>query len=331
MKPRAIVSVLDPTPATNDVALTRALSLAEWHDAELHVVDVGPSRPAADGGPDAVRDALADRIDRAIRSGGAVGVAVTPVVLAGPPVRALADYTDRVRADLVVVGREARRSDGYWTAGSFATALGTAVAAPTMAVASLPTPAAVASPFRQILAAVDFSEASLRALSAALALAQESAGQLRLLHVVDGFPYDSAYSGAQALRLINEFRARVARVNGELRSLVPPDAFNWSDIDVETVSGTAHGAIVTAAAERPTDLIVLGLPRRHRLEQLVAGSTAHKVVRRATAPVLLVPGPATPVLHRRGTPAGDLVAHHTLVPRSRAADAVSMAQAGARG
>lgn len=129
MKPRAIVSVLDPTPATNDVALTRALSLAEWHDAELHVVDVGPSRPAADGGPDAVRDALADRIDRAIRSGGAVGVAVTPVVLAGPPVRALADYTDRVRADLVVVGREARRSDGYWTAGSFATALGTAVAA----------------------------------------------------------------------------------------------------------------------------------------------------------------------------------------------------------
>ena len=331
MKPRAIVSVLDPTPATNDVALTRALSLAEWHDAELHVVDVGPSRPAADGGGDAARDALADRIDRAIRSAGAVGVAVTPAVLAGPPVRALADYADRVQADLVVVGREARRGDGYWTAGSFATALGTAVASPTMAVSGPHTPSVAASPFRQILAAVDFSEASLRALSAALALAQESAGRLRLLHVVDGFPYDSAYSGAHALRLINEFRARVARVNGELRSLVPADAFNWSDIDVETVSGTAHGAIVTAAAERPTDLIVLGLPRRHRLEQLVAGSTAHKVVRRATAPVLLVPGPATPVLQRRGTPAAEVFARDPSASRSRAADAVSMAQAGARG
>lgn len=331
MKSKTIVSVLDPTPATNDVALTRALSLAEWHDAELHVVDVGASRPAVDGGPDAARDALADRVDRAIRSSGAAGVAVTPAVLAGPPVRALADYADRVAADLVVVSREARRGDGYWTAGSFATALGTALAAPTMAVSSPHTHPAAASPFRQILAAVDFSEASLRALSAALALAQESAGQLRLLHVVDGFSYDSTYSGAHALRLINEFRARVTRVNRELRSLVPPDAFNWSDIDVETVSGTAHGAIVTAAAERPTDLIVLGLPRRHRLEQLVAGSTAHKVVRRATAPVLLVPGPATPVLHRRGHPAGDLFARTSSMPRSRAADAVSMARAAVGG
>ncbi len=331
MKPKAIVSVLDPTPATNDLALTRALSLAEWHDAELHVVDVRPSRPVGDGYPDVARDALADRVDRAIRSSGAAGVTVTPAVLAGPPVRALAAYADRVAADLVVVGREARRSDGYWTAGSFATALGTAVAAPTMAVSG-PGPhahAAAVSPFRQILAAVDFSEASLRALSAALTLAQESAGQLRLLHVVDDFP--SAYSGSHALRLINEFRLRVARVDRELRSLIPPDAFNWSDIEVETVSGAAHGAIVAVAAARPTDLIVLGLPRRHRLEQLVAGSTAHKVVRRATAPVLLVPGPATPVLDRRGTPAGDRFARASAVPRSRAADAVSMAQAGARG
>jgi len=323
VKPKAIVSVLDPTPAANDVVLARALSLAEWHGAELHVVDVGPSRPASD----AAHDALADRIDRAIRGVGATGVTFTPAVLAGPPVRAIADYADRVAADLVVVGREARRNDGYWTAGAFATALGTAVASPTIAAAAPHAPAGAGSPFRQILAAVDFSEASLRALSAALTLAQESAGQLRLLHVLDAVPYDSAYSGAQALRLINDFRAREARIIGELRSLIPPDAFNWSDIDVETVSGAAPGAIVTAAANRPTDLIVIGLPRRHRLEQLVTASTAHKVVRRATAPVLLVPGPATPVLHRRSTTAGEVFAGVPPPSRSRTADAVSMAQA----
>lgn len=327
MKPKVIVSVLDSTPASNDVALTRALSLAEWHGAELHVVDVRPPRQAEDDGVEAAHDALADRIDHTIRSAGAAGVTFTPAVLAGPPVRAVADYADRISADLVVVGRHARRGDGYWTAGSFATALGTAVASPTMAVSG---PSVPASPFRQILAAVDFSEASLRALSAALTLAQESAGHLRLLHVLDAFPYDSAYSGAQALRLINEFRTSVTRVNGELRALIPADAFNWSDIDVETVSGAAHGAIVRAAAERPTDLIVMGLPRRHRLEQLVAGSTAHKVVRRSPAPVLLVPGPATPVVHRRGTPAPSLFGGTAPAPRSRVADAVSMARAGAR-
>ena len=294
MKPKAIVSVLESLSAAKDVALTRALSLARWYESELHVIHVGQSSRVRGSGGEASRDEVVERITRVAEASGTAGVNVIPAVLSGSPVRAVADYTGRVAADLVVVGKKARRSNGYWSAGSFAAALGKAVKSPTIAVPSdFAQPAESGTPFRNILSAIDFSEASFRALSEALALAQQSGGRLRLLHVLDGFPYETVYSGSRAFRLIHDFRARVARVNRELQSLIPPDALNWSEIEVATVSGEAHRAILEAASEQRTDLIVLGLPRRPRLEQFVERSTVHRVLRRAKSPVLLVPGPST--------------------------------------
>jgi len=159
-------------------------------------------------------------------------------------------------------------------------------------------PAEASTPFRNMLTAIDFSEASFLALTEALALAEQSGGHLTLLHVLDGFPYESVYSGSRAFRLMRDSRAHVARVNRELQSLIPPAALNWSEIEVATVYGEAPRAILAAASERRTELIVLGLPRRPRLEQFLAGSTAHKVLRRTTSPVLLVPGPSTVSMFR---------------------------------
>ena len=115
---------------------------------------------------------------------------------------------------------------------------------------------------QHILAAIDFSDASLRALAKAAALARQSGAHLRLLHVLDGYPNEAVYSGSRAFRLMDSFRGHVARANRELRALIPPDAVTSSKIEVATVSGRAPEAILAAASERPTDLIVLGLPGR---------------------------------------------------------------------
>ena len=299
MKPKTIVSVLDSLSAAKDVALRRALSLAHWYESDLHVILAGPSNRGSARGAHAIRDELVTRIDRVAKETGTTGVDVIPAVLSGSPTRAIAEYTDRVSADLVVVGKKARRGSGYWSAGSFAAAVGKAVKPPTIAISSgdsLPTESG--SLFRNILVAIDFSAASYRALSEALVLVQQSGGRLRLLHVLDGFPYESVYSGSRAFRLMHDFRARVARVDSQLQSLIPPGAMNWAEIDVATVSGLAHEAIVAAASEQRADLVVLGLPRRARMEEFVAGSTVHRVLRRTTSPVLLVPGPATARLAR---------------------------------
>jgi len=292
VKPKTIVAVLESSSAANDVALTRASSLARWYESELHVVHVGAWDRAGRSGGDTVRDALVERITLAAVGSGTGDVNVVPALLSGSPVDAIADYADRVAADLVVVGKEARHASGYWATGSFAAALGKAVKAPTFAVPAGHVRPADPALFRNVLVPIDFSDASLRALSAALNLAQQSGGQLRLLHVLDRFGAETVYSGARAFRLMADFRARVARSNRELQALIPPEALNWSDIDVATVSGVPGDAIVAAASERRADLIVLGLPRRTLMAELVSGSTAHRVLRRTTSPVLLVPGPA---------------------------------------
>jgi nucleotide-binding universal stress UspA family protein len=291
--PKTIVSVLDSAFVAHDPALSRALALARWYDADLHVVHLGRSGDIANS-----------TIGSAVAARAALGAHATPVrvvtaALSSSSLRAVADYANRVAAGLVVVGTRARRARGYWSAGSFATALGKTLQSPTIAVSgdSALQPAA-AGPFASIVVPVDFSEASLGALAVALDLVQQSGGRLRLLHVLDGFPYETVYSGSRAVRLMHDLRARQARANRELQSLIPPDAMNWSDIDVATVPGVATEAIVAGAAERGADLLVLGLPRRSRLEDVVSGSTAHRVLRRTTAPVLLVPGPATARLAR---------------------------------
>ena len=316
MKPGTIVTVLESVSAAEDVAFKEALALAHWYEADLHVVHVGASSRGRQRGVEAIRDDLVERIGRATEASAMASVNVIPAILAGRSVRAIADYTGRVAADLVVVGSKARRSSGYLSTGSFATALGNAVKSPTMTVSSdrLPRPDPGA-PFRNILCAIDFSEASLLALSEALVLAQQSAGTLRVLHVLNGFPYKTVYSGSRAFRLIDELPARIARVDRKVKSLIPPAALNWSDIEVATVAGAAHTAIAAAAADWRSDLVILGLPRRSRLEQFLAGSTAHRVLRRTTSPVLLVPGPSAASLSRPADEPDDRFAGHTH-PRS---------------
>ena len=150
----------------------------------------------------------------------------------------------------------------------------------------------VTASFNNILCGIDFSAASLRALNEALTMAQQSGGRVTLLHVLEGFPYESVYSGSRAFRLIGDYRARVDRVKRELRALVPPDALNWCEVETEVVSGIPHDAIRATATARKADLVVIGLPRRTKLDRIVMASTVSGVSVVLGAPCLAVPGPS---------------------------------------
>ena len=300
MKPTTIVSVLQSSSAGKDVALRRALSLAHWYDADLHVIRVDSSTRVGDESVGLVRNDLVRRIARVAEESGTATVSAVPAVLSGRPVQAITDYTSRVAADLVVVGNDARLGIGYWATGSFAATVGNTVRAATIAIPDQTSQGTNnCAPFRNILCAIDFSDASLGAVSVALKLAQQSGGQLRLLHVLDGFPFETVYSASRAFGLTDDLRAHAARVNRRLNALIPPDALNWIELGVTTVSGKAHRRIISAASAPGTDLVVLGFPRLSRLEQAVLGSTVHQVLRGAMTPVLLVPGPSRPSLFSR--------------------------------
>lgn len=278
--------------ASGEAVLKRAVALAQWHEADLHVLYVRPGRvrrsPLGATGTDGP---FLGRLRELISSANHEGLAVRPVVLTGDPVKAVAEYAGVESADLVVVGRNGPRGSRFWTSGVLATDIARAVPCPTLGVSHKDmSDADVTASFNNIVCGIDFSAASLRSLKIALTMAQQSGGRITLLHVLEGFPYESVYSGPRALRLIDEYRVRVDRVKRELRALVPSDALNWCEVETEVVSGIPHHAIAGAAMARKTDLVVIGLPRRTRLDRIVMASTVSGVLRRTGCPVLAVPG-----------------------------------------
>ena len=280
--------------AAGEAALVRALALARWHDSDLHVLYVRPGRARRGAlGATSADDPYLGRLVEFISSSNPERVAVTPVVLTGDPVNAVADYARANAADLIVVGQNGRRASRFWRSGVLATDLARAVESPLLTVSQKSDSSAdAAASFSNILVAIDFSPASLRALNQALTLAQQSGGRVTLLHVLEGFPYETVYSGSRAIELIGDYRARVDKVKRQLRALIPPDAHNWCDVAFEVISGVPHEAIVTTARARKADLLVIGRTRRSRLDRIVMASTVAGVLRRARSLVLTVPEPS---------------------------------------
>jgi nucleotide-binding universal stress UspA family protein len=139
---------------------------------------------------------------------------------------------------------------------------------------------------RHVLCAVDFSECSRRALDHAIAVATWYGAWLSVLHVhpvsrppLTPFAADTL-SPADRAALIAQLRAFVP---GHVRSHIPAEFL--------VVEGNVAEEIVAEAAH--ADLVVLGTHGRSGIEQVVLGSVAEKVVRKAGCAVLTVP---------RGTP-----------------------------
>jgi nucleotide-binding universal stress UspA family protein len=59
-------------------------------------------------------------------------------------------------------------------------------------------------------------------------------------------------------------------------------------VDTAVVEGRAYREILRQAAEKKTDLVVMGVHGRGALDLLLFGSTTHHVIRASTCPVLIV-------------------------------------------
>lgn len=144
---------------------------------------------------------------------------------------------------------------------------------------------------RRILCPIDFSDASLRALDHAIALARWYESSLTALLVeiavptVDGSPFDGFASGGSAVaggarraQLLGQMRAFASRAHGGAAV----------DLEVEETSDVRR-AIVDRARVMPADLIVMGSHGRSGLKKVLLGSVAERVLREAPCPVMVVP------------------------------------------
>jgi nucleotide-binding universal stress UspA family protein len=144
----------------------------------------------------------------------------------------------------------------------------------------------------RILCPVDFSECSDHALRYAQDLAEAFGAELKLLHVVE-VPFLPSYSMAGVPDLSMPIEQLEEGAREHLEKVLERTRQQVEGIEVsgEVRPGTAFVEIIDTAREMDADLIVMGTHGRSGLKQLLIGSVAEKVVRKAPCPVLTVKHP----------------------------------------
>jgi nucleotide-binding universal stress UspA family protein len=287
-------------------AFDRAVAVASSFGADvtvLHVLPVtsavlalpyGPEGPGPFGFEAVDRDRTLAELPRFLLPEHSADVRVRYDVIDSPSVhRGILLQIPKQSADLVVMGTHGRSGFDHLVLGSVAEKTLRMARVPVLIVPPHDSSVVPAGrePFRRVLCAVDFSQDSVRALEYAASFARRAGGRLTVLHVVEPMPvgYDPMVGTSFDLAGYEHRLEESGRA--QLRTFVPDSAAAGCEVEAMLTRGRAYKEILRIAAERQSDLIVVGVHGRNAFDRLVFGSTTEHIVRRASCPVLAVPAP----------------------------------------
>jgi nucleotide-binding universal stress UspA family protein len=141
----------------------------------------------------------------------------------------------------------------------------------------------------RILQPTDFSPSSERALSYAMLLADAMGAELHLLHVIacrDELPPTEK----ELRKAFQETEKRLAALAKRVEA---------ARVVTAARIGSAHGEITRYVKENKIDLVVMGTVGMSAEKQLPVGSTAERVIRALSVPVLTVKGLADATAPKR--------------------------------
>jgi nucleotide-binding universal stress UspA family protein len=184
--------------------------------------------------------------------------------------------------DLVVLGTHGRTGAAKLLLGSIAEEIFRSVECPVLTVGPLANFCHDRSgKFHQVLFATNFSSDSREAAACAVSLALESEARLTIMHVIPEQQAGDLVSPSDVSDSVKEL----------LRDTVPIEARGWCNVEYLVKCGKAAEQVLETAQHKHSDLIIIGVKK----ETGVPGasthlpiSMAHKVVSRATCPVLTV-------------------------------------------
>lgn len=260
----------DPASA----ALRYAQAMARMYQSTLvvvHVID-----PLAYAFPEgaplflAANQAAAAELKKIEEETSALGIPVHSVIESGIVCDRISQAVKDYNADLLVLGTRAKTEAGRVALGTVARQLLARSRCPILTVSpdaakSLPW----AGCWGRVLAATDFSPASIRALQCAHQVALR---QLILLHV----PEDEPEAGS-------------AHCRERLRFLAPFNESHTVPVEHIVEVGNAADLIDRYAQKFAVDLLVLGSPDRELAEEDFPSSTVLQVISKVRCPVLCLP------------------------------------------
>ncbi len=285
-------------------ALTYAIAVARWYESRVSVLHVFANWPVVDVIPslrteemqaisfkDIDREALMGQLQHVVERETATGVQVEPVLVDAPDAyRAILARAEAEKADLIVMGSHGRSGFERLLLGSITEKVLRKASCPVMVVP--PRAGDVASSdtvqFKRILCPVDFSDSSITALTYAISMAEEADAHLTALHVVE---LPAGLYEASAMFDTAEFRAAAEAASlRQLGALVPESARLYCQIETIVSEGRTSTEILRLAADRKSDLIVMGVSGRGAVDRMVFGSNTHRVIQSASCPVLTIRG-----------------------------------------
>lgn len=142
---------------------------------------------------------------------------------------------------------------------------------------------------RKILCPIDFSETSRLALEYAVDLSLKMGAELTLLHVYQAPGYAMPEGLGVVMAGPEEMAAVVSGVDDLMkRWRSDAEGLGAHDVKTRTELGGTPAEITRVAGEAGHDLIVMGTHGRTGIGHALLGSTAERVIRHATCPVLVV-------------------------------------------
>jgi nucleotide-binding universal stress UspA family protein len=268
-------------------AVNYGLSFALEFESRLIVAHIAPFDPAA---YEKAKEELLELIPPDCRE------RITfEIIVKGGDVRSeLLGIIEDKQVDLIVMGTRGRSYLERMLLGSVTDRLLRKVHVPILTVSHLDkdihTPGPV--PLQRILYATDLNDGSEEGLEFSIRLARGLDASVMVAHVLRWA--DTAFHGVETAAYLPEYekevRARAAEKLNRMTGLV-------SDGSVPVVTlledGIPFETIDRLALEHKADLVVLNLQNKGRLERAVLGTTAERVIRTATVPVLSLPLPAS--------------------------------------
>jgi len=140
--------------------------------------------------------------------------------------------------------------------------------------------------FKKILCPVDFSEFTGEILAYATDLAKKFSAELHVIHVIPHLtyftPYESFLTPDNLIAIEKNISTEVGQNFDNLLKNI--------DIPVKRVikTGVIFVEIIDYIKEENIDLVVMGTHGRSGIEQILIGSVAEKIVRKAPCPVLTI-------------------------------------------
>jgi nucleotide-binding universal stress UspA family protein len=296
-----ILCPVDFFPAS-DAAANYAVDLAANYDARIHFLHViTPLIPAAyEYAIDTVEimrsleKNATDQTNVLVSRAKDAGVCADTEIRIGDVYDEIKRAIEAEKPELLVMGTHGRRGVERWFMGSTTEKMLRHSPVPILTISGAGERALTAPRFRRILVTTDFSEGTSDALAYAFSVAQENDSRITLMHVVHDVAADVSGKYRDSL---------IKGVDRQLTDLVPTEARNWCDVDTRVATGVPYRIILRAIEDEKIDLLVMNIHGKGMLDRALLGSTAERVVRASSCPVMFIP-PMKRKLKRRARPGG---------------------------